>query len=192
MQRLKEEIRESILSHAGTMFLEKGYSATSMREIAAKIPMSVSNLYKYYPDKLSLYKSFVVPVYQVFIQRMDEFLAEENDGNYTEENIRYVSESLYQRISKSKTAFLLLMNNPEVEPFHNFREIVCNKMMEHLLEDIEVESGFDPFIIHILVKNIWDGLYEIFKNESTEATKRDQVYHLLQYHFMGISLFHEK
>ncbi len=192
MQVLKDEIRESIISNAEMLFLEKGYQNTSMREIAGLVNVSVSNLYKYFPDKFSLFKIFVNPAYALFLQRMDQFFEEENDGNYTEENIRYVSEGLYHRILNNRTAFLLLMENQDVPDYGDFKEKLYEKMSFHLIEGIDQSSGYEPFIIKIIVKNIWDGLFIIFKNSGGHQRDLDRIYLLLKYHFMGLSLFHDK
>lgn len=191
MQVLKEEIRQSILENAEKLFLEKGYQNTSMREIASLVNVSVSNLYKYFPDKFSLYQQFVVPFYKLFPERMDHFLEEENEGNYTEDNIRYVSQNLYEKISIFKTPFLLLMDNPDVPEFGDFKESLYDKMTAHIVSGTNQNSGYEPFIIRIIVKNIWDGLFEIFKYSKDSTSGADRVYHLIKYHFMGLSLFHD-
>lgn len=46
-----EEIQRMILEEARSQFLEKGIAATQMKDIAAKIGISRSTLYRYYPQK---------------------------------------------------------------------------------------------------------------------------------------------
>ena len=48
MQIPKDNIRNNILKAAENIFLEKGYSKTSMREIAAKSNVVLSNIYNYF------------------------------------------------------------------------------------------------------------------------------------------------
>mgnify|MGYP002470759756 FL=1 len=51
MQIPKDNIRNNILKAAENIFLEKGYSKTSMREIAAKSNVVLSNIYNYFKNK---------------------------------------------------------------------------------------------------------------------------------------------
>lgn len=50
-QREKEEMRELILDAARTLFLEKGYYQTSIRNIAEKIEYSPGTIYLYFKEK---------------------------------------------------------------------------------------------------------------------------------------------
>ena len=67
MQIPKDNIRNNILKAAENIFLEKGYSKTSMREIAAKSNVVLSNIYNYFKNKEFssnfLYDSFLTCVY---------------------------------------------------------------------------------------------------------------------------------
>jgi len=54
VQVKKAEGRKRILRTALTLFEEKGYAATSMREIADRSGTVPSNLYVYFPSKLAL------------------------------------------------------------------------------------------------------------------------------------------
>ena len=48
MQYLKEDIQEKILHIAEEVFSEKGYKDASMREIASRSGITVSNIYHYF------------------------------------------------------------------------------------------------------------------------------------------------
>jgi len=50
-QRHKEDLKETILRAAKELFLEKGYEATSMRNIAEKIEYSPATIYLHFKDK---------------------------------------------------------------------------------------------------------------------------------------------
>ena len=51
MQVLKEDIRGRILAVAKLQFGQKGYSKTSMREIAELAGVGVGNIYNYFASK---------------------------------------------------------------------------------------------------------------------------------------------
>ncbi len=50
-QRHKEDLKETILKAAKELFLEKGYEATSMRNIAERIEYSPATIYLHFKDK---------------------------------------------------------------------------------------------------------------------------------------------
>ena len=61
MKVLKDEIYESILSVARQEFLRKGYKEASMRNIAQKANVGLSNIYNYFKNKGEIYKTVVNP-----------------------------------------------------------------------------------------------------------------------------------
>ena len=62
MQILKENIRDCILKVARQQFEQKGYSKTSMREIAESAGVGVGNIYNYFTNKDDLFREVVRPV----------------------------------------------------------------------------------------------------------------------------------
>ena len=66
MQIPKDNIRNNILKAAENIFLEKGYSKTSMREIAAKSNVVLSNIYNYFKNKDEIFCQIVRPVTYAF------------------------------------------------------------------------------------------------------------------------------
>ena len=52
MQVLKEDIRGRILTIARQQFEKKGYSKTSMREVAELAGVGVGNIYNYFTNKV--------------------------------------------------------------------------------------------------------------------------------------------
>ena len=62
MQVLKEDIRGRILAVAKLQFGQKGYSKTSMREIAELAGVGVGNIYNYFASKDELFGEVGRPV----------------------------------------------------------------------------------------------------------------------------------
>ena len=62
MQVLKEDIRSRILAVARRQFEQRGYSKTSMREIAESAGVGVGNIYNYFMNKDELFREVVRPV----------------------------------------------------------------------------------------------------------------------------------
>lgn len=62
MQFLKGDIQERILKVAEEVFLEKGYKDASMREIASRAGVTVSNIYHYFTNKDEIFRTILKPV----------------------------------------------------------------------------------------------------------------------------------
>src|SRR5712691_10845950 len=50
-EREKQELRQSILTAAGELFLEQGYERFSLRKVAERIGYSPTTIYLYFRDK---------------------------------------------------------------------------------------------------------------------------------------------
>ncbi len=57
--RNSEEVRQRILVAAEELFAQKGFSATSIREIASSAEVNSAMIYYYFDDKKDLYRSIV-------------------------------------------------------------------------------------------------------------------------------------
>ncbi|RLT35949.1 MAG: TetR/AcrR family transcriptional regulator [Chloroflexi bacterium] len=57
--RYLEERRQEILAAAGRAFIEKGYAATTMQEIATACDLAPGTLYRYFPGKTDLIAAVV-------------------------------------------------------------------------------------------------------------------------------------
>lgn len=66
MQVLKEEVKENIRKAAISCFMEQDFNKASMREIAKRADISVGNLYRYFPNKESIYDYVVEPIIVMF------------------------------------------------------------------------------------------------------------------------------
>ncbi|MCP4133634.1 MAG: TetR/AcrR family transcriptional regulator [bacterium] len=56
-----EDKRKMILDAAMTLFSEKGYSGTGLREIAEKAAVSIGNIYNYFKNKKEIFDTILSP-----------------------------------------------------------------------------------------------------------------------------------
>jgi AcrR family transcriptional regulator len=77
-QREKEEMRSLILDAARTLFLEKGYHETSIRNIAEKIEYSPGTIYLYYKEKDDIFHALHQEGFRKLIAMMEplQFVAD--------------------------------------------------------------------------------------------------------------------
>ena len=61
MQVKNEQMRKRILEVAEKFFLTKGFKETTMKDIAAKVPTAVGNLYTYFHSKSEILDALVYP-----------------------------------------------------------------------------------------------------------------------------------
>ncbi|MDP9810105.1 AcrR family transcriptional regulator [Rhizobium tibeticum] len=68
-QRLKEEVRQRILSAALQTFAETGYLDTKLATIAERADIATSNLYKYFSSKEALFDAVLRPEHAATLLR---------------------------------------------------------------------------------------------------------------------------
>lgn len=133
-QRHKEELKKDILAAAKSLFNERGWESTSIRNIAEKIEYSPSTIYLYYKDKneiiFDLHREgfkLLVSYFQVLNGVSDPFerlkamgrayirFALENQDTYKlmfvmEEPLKHVESCAHQDWDEGDRAFDMLMN----------------------------------------------------------------------------------
>lgn len=125
MQVQKEDIRKMILKEAERIFLKKGFSKTSMREIADASHLGLSNIYNYFLGKDELFCTIVRPVMNDF-----ESMLQEHHGHrgkdimlmQSEDYFRYVVDEYMTILSKYRGLLLLLFFNSRGSSLEDFRE----------------------------------------------------------------------
>lgn len=75
----KEELRQTILNVAGTLFLELGYDHFSMRRVAEEVGYTVATLYLYFRNKDELLFEIVDTVFSRFIQELTTEASSDDD-----------------------------------------------------------------------------------------------------------------
>jgi AcrR family transcriptional regulator len=80
-----EETRQRILATAAELFVERGYAATSIRELSERLGMTKGALYYHFASKEELLSALVAPLFEA----VDEFVAAARaSGQVTRELVR--------------------------------------------------------------------------------------------------------
>jgi AcrR family transcriptional regulator len=69
-QKIKEDIRNSILAEAKRLFFEKGYDHASIRNIAEHIDYSVGTIYLHFKDKDSIFHALQGQGFAILLEKM--------------------------------------------------------------------------------------------------------------------------
>ena len=92
-QRERERRRQQIIVAAKRVFSEKGFSKTTMEDIAREAELSPGTLYLYFKNKDELYASLSLRILQYMNIRLED-VKKEKDSN-PEQKIASIKEALY-------------------------------------------------------------------------------------------------
>jgi len=113
MQIQKDNIREDILKVSQEMFLSEGYQKASMRDIAAKVGISVSNLYNYFRNKDAIFCTIVEPVVIHFNRTLEEYHG--NIGHNSNECIDNISADTVLNVMTERYTEILRKCRPQLQ-----------------------------------------------------------------------------
>lgn len=181
MQVLKQEKQEKIIQAAKEEFLVKNYKVASLRSIAKKCGISVSNLYNYFPNKLELYNVIINPVKHYFQNIFGQFVDFEDDRGFQDEKfIDFVVEKFGFMLTIYGQEFIILMEAGQGTEYSDFKQHVINEITEHFMEHAEGNGNIK--LMKIIATNFVNGMLEIAKmglnrNEKTKLLKQFMTYH---------------
>lgn len=98
--------KEKMLAKASTLFWEKGYSATSMRDIARAYGCKAANIYNFFPNKEALLYEFLFSQMKLIISKIEHL---ETDRSMSAvEQLRFlISRHLHHTLGYSKNSRFL-------------------------------------------------------------------------------------
>jgi len=74
-----ESVKATILKEAASLFSERGYERTSMREIAERTGVSKPAIYYHFANKQSLFEELINTSFEISKQRMEEIANSDHD-----------------------------------------------------------------------------------------------------------------
>lgn len=161
MQTKKQDIRKLILEVAISEFLEKGFKDASMRAIAKKSDVGLSNIYNYFKNKDEIYLEVLSPLLNTF----NKLLVGHNDNEYINLEI-FKSEQYMQKqvamfmniIVQFRKELKLLLFQSYGSSLENFRDEFTDKHTDLGLKYIQkmkekyphINSNISNFFIHTM------------------------------------------
>ncbi len=144
-ERRKEARPGELLDAALDLFVEKGFSATRVEEVAARAGVSKGTLFLYFQSKEDLFKAVVREnIANKFPAWQEEFVTFEGTSS---DMLRYALVSWWERIGKTRASGItkLVMseaqNFPEIAAFYQEEVIKPGNAMIHSILERGVESG---------------------------------------------------
>ena len=183
MQVLKEDIRGRILAVAKLQFGQKGYSKTSMREIAELAGVGVGNIYNYFASKDELFGEVVRPVMHAL-----EAMLQEHHGIRGEDVMRMKSEKYLKAcideyvslIDEHRTLLEILLFRAQGSLLEHFRESYTDRSTELVKAWFaEINTTLSFFIIHLHTVWMFTMFEELIMNsvpkQEMEAILHDYI-----------------
>lgn len=195
MKLLKDEIFESILSVARQEFLSKGYKDTSMRDIAKKANVGLSNIYNYFKNKDEMYQAILYPAKN----SISNFITQQ----HTEENFDFSHVTPYGHnenaivyyidlIEKYKEEYRLLLYCSEGSSMANFRDELTDHMTHISHDYMALEKkhnaqahAISPFFIHTMSSWMVSILGEIATHELDRQKIREFFQEYFRFSYAG-------
>lgn len=169
MQVQKVNIRNRILKVSESLFLEKGYKDTSMRDIAGKAGVSLCNIYNYFENKDKIYEEVLSPL----LRKMDGIIEEHRNMKITE----YIDRKMLMENRQSRSSVIAyLMEQSEHFSIKRNMQLITNlvdnnKDYLHLLLFYSQGSKFERYkedftdrmaeAMHEVIERVKSGLPEI-------------------------------
>ena len=160
MQILKSDIRSRILETARQLFGAKGYSKTSMREIAAEAGVGTGNLYNYFPGKDELFRETVRPVLEAMEVMLDEhhgIRGEDIMAMKSENYLRSCIDEYVALINNHRELMGILLFKAQGSSLEHYREDFTDRSTEVVkvwfstmqARHPEINTSVSDFIIHL-------------------------------------------
>jgi AcrR family transcriptional regulator len=182
-EREKKERRGTILDIAEAVFLEKGYSGTTMDEVASRAELSKGTLYLYYNSKEELYLGVNLRA----LRKMYELFTEAFSAGQTGlEKIRLIGEAYFKFAEKYPSYFdaLLYFDTHSIEKIRDFpltREYIelgtkvrmtVSGTVEHGLRDGSIRAELQPELTGMLLWALSSGFIQFVARKEDIANQQ--------------------
>ena len=182
MQVLKEDIRGRILTVARHRFEQKGYSKTSMREIAELAEIGVGNIYNYFTNKDELFCEVVRPVLcalEAMLQGHHGIRGEDIMTMKSEKYLKACIDEYVSLIDKHRPLMEILLFRAQGSSLEYFRESYTDRSTELVKAWFasmqqkypEINTAMSDFIIHL--HTVW--MFTLFEELLIHSVPRQEM-----------------
>lgn len=190
MQTLKPEMRDDILRAAKELFFLRGFSGTTMRQVADRVGVSVSNLYKYFKNKDDLLEAVVGDYARLFKRNMLMELAHEDAAEFRQERWERMARGLAGAINADHRSFFILMNQVRGCAYDGYKRDIADVVRGHIMDSARgIGIGIDGygFLAEVLALNLIDAVASIARRYGGTDKVTDVLLELFRYHMAGVS-----
>ncbi|MEB8328894.1 TetR family transcriptional regulator [Flavobacteriaceae bacterium KMM 6897] len=159
---------------------EKGYKATTMRDIAEKLNFKVANVYNYIDSKQALLESYLFDISNEFLESIELII----DSPYgQEEKLRMIISVHIQMLSKKPYELSLLVNEwrnldePKRGELIHLKKKYNKKVRDIIISGMDqgLFRTMDPDIATLTFLSSLRWLYDRFTDDSNEDAKANRI-----------------
>src|SRR2546423_562964 len=127
----KPEVREAILESARRLFSRKGYTGTSLADIARGAGMSTPNVYVYFHSKLEIVYAIYDPWMRAQLKRLEAQMAAKKKPR---EKLRHMLSTLWRRLPAAKNGFInnIMQAISSATPKDRYKSTTLKWTLDHL------------------------------------------------------------
>jgi len=178
MQMQKKDIRNIILKVARKEFIDRGFKDTSMRTIAKKAEVGLSNIYNYFKNKDEIFKEILSNL----LNELDKIMVKHNSPegidlyvDDAEEYIRGQIKMFLDLVDNYKEDFRLLLFKSADSELENYREEcikVYSKTGKEYIEMVKqkypsINSNISDFFMHTMSSWFMSSVAELVMHDLT-------------------------
>ena len=201
MQMLKDEIREQIVTMAREEFYRNGFPSASMRVIAEKAGVSVSNIYNYFNGKEEIFYTLTDSVsrsLEILIKNLLAFREgrDLDDEQFMHEFSERVSASVFSLIRQHRIELLLILECSAGTKYAGVKNMLIETLAAYFIENMQKTAVArtdalreHSFLMRVLAMNLIQGLIEISRQYPDDAWVEKNIKSLLRYHIGGMMQF---
>jgi len=127
-RRRKEARPQELLDAALDLFVEKGFAATKIDDVAARAGVSKGTVYLYFPSKEELLKAVIRHNLSLTIARVDDLVAQ-FEGS-TADLMRLVAKAWWERVGETQASGIFKLIITEVRNFPDLAKFYAEEVIE--------------------------------------------------------------
>ncbi len=175
MQRLKDEVRQALLSAALREFSDHGFERASLRHIAERAGTTPGNIYAYFKNKEDLLDQAMAPV----LKQIDTLVSmSATTAAQGVQNVRVIAQDVAHMYTQNATQFYLMTNGKAGAKYAHLREDL-NELVCGRLHDVSILCGLRQSrevsyaLAHALVSGVLDLCFRLLEQP-------DALFHALE------------
>ncbi|MHB8138982.1 MAG: TetR/AcrR family transcriptional regulator [Smithellaceae bacterium] len=201
MKMLKDEIRDQIIMVAREEFYQKGFQNASMRVIAEKAEVSVSNIYNYFTSKEEIFYALTDTVSRSLDALVKNLLnfregKDFDDERFLELFTEMVPVSVFSLIQQYRIELKIIIEGSAGTKYADVKNTLIETLATYFNENMRqtvAARGDAPvehfFLMRVLAMNLVNGLIEIAKQYQNDAWAEENIKALMSYHIRGMVQF---
>lgn len=200
MQVKKDYTQVRIVEVSKGVFLQKGYAKTSMRDIAKRAGVGLSNIYNYFKSKDELFRQIVSPL----ILELERMMHEHHNVNNQDRFVRNATGDGDDMLGENVKEYMLLINNHRDElklllyqsqgsSLENYIDTYTEQCTEMVIEFMtefkrkypDYGAIHTPFTYHVHMVWMFSFISEVIKHDLPADEIKHAIEDYITFEFSG-------